>query len=123
MLTNNEVMAFVATVDAGKARAFYSDVLGLKLLEDAPYALRYSAGAITLHVQKVERFSPQPFTSLGWRVADIHSTLAALAKRGVKFERFPGMQQDDAGVWTTPGGKVCWFKDPDGNLLSLTQST
>ena len=123
MLTSNEVIAFVATVQPEKARRFYSDVLGLKLLDDAPYALRYSAGAITLHVQKVERFSPQPFTSLGWRVADIHSTLAALAKRGVKFERFPGMQQDDAGVWTTPGGKVCWFKDPDGNLLSLTQST
>ena len=122
MLAKNEMIAFVATTQPEKAKAFYSDVIGLKLLEEGPFALRYSAGEITLHVQKVQQFSPHPFTSLGWKVADIHTTIAALARLGVKFERFPGMQQDDAGVWTTPaGGKVGWFKDPDGNLLSITQ--
>jgi len=122
MLADNQPIAFVATIRPDRAKAFYKDVLGLRLLEDSPFAIRFSIGGITLHVQKVQQLSPHPFTALGWRVADIKSTVQQLSGRGIKFERYPQLPQDELGVWTTPdGGQVCWFKDPDGNTLSLTQ--
>ena len=102
---------------AGARKAFFSDVLGLKLVEDGWFALVYTAGGTRLHIQKVKEFSPLPFTSIGWTVADIAATVAALAQKGIKFERFDGMKQDAAGIWTTPDdGKVCWFKDPTATL-------
>jgi catechol 2,3-dioxygenase-like lactoylglutathione lyase family enzyme len=124
MLGDNQLMAFVATTQPEKAKAFYSEVLGLKLIEDAWFAIIFAAGGTTLHIQKVKEFTPVPFTALGWKVADIKASVNQLSKKGVKFERFPGMEQDVSGIWTPPGSKtgVCWFKDPDGNLLSLTQS-
>ncbi len=123
MLADKEVMSFVATAQPDKAKAFYGDALGLKLVEDAWHAIIFKVGDRSLHIQKLKEFTPQPFTVLGWSVPDIHATAAELAKKGVKFERYPGMEQDAAGVWTTPDGvgKVCWFKDPDGNTLSLTE--
>jgi catechol 2,3-dioxygenase-like lactoylglutathione lyase family enzyme len=123
MLTDKPLIAMVATTQAERAKQFYSDVLGLKLIEDGWYALVYMAGGTRLHIQKVKEFTPQPFTAIGWTVADIAATAAGLAKKGVKFERYKGMEQDAAGTWTTPDrvAKVCWFKDPDGNTLSLTE--
>ncbi|MGH7779000.1 MAG: VOC family protein [Candidatus Binataceae bacterium] len=123
MLADNEMTNFVATTQPEKAKAFYCDVLGLKLVEDSWHAIIFTAGGRTLMVQKVREFKPLPFTTLGWRVADIGATMAELARRGVKFERYAELKQDDTGIWTTPDGraKVCWFKDPDGNTLSLSQ--
>ena len=123
MLADTEPMAFVATTQPEKAKAFYSGVLGLKLDLEDQFLMVFHAGPIRLMLQKVQQFTPQPFTVLGWRVPDIKSMNAQLASRGVKFEHYPGMEQDAAGIWTVPGGagKVCWFKDPDGNTLSLTQ--
>ncbi len=122
MLGDQPLIAMIATTQPERAKAFYSDVLGLKLVEDGWYALVYMAGGTRLHIQKVKAFSPLPATAIGWTVSDIAATVAALAKKGIKFERFDGMTQDAAGIWTTPeGGQVCWFKDPDGNTLSLTQ--
>ena len=122
MLRENPVIAMIATTQPERAKAFYSEVLGLKLIEDGWFALVFATGATRLHIQKVKQFSPLPFTALGWAVPDIGATAAKLAKKGVKFERYKEMPQDDAGIWTTPDGtKVCWFKDPDGNTLSLTQ--
>jgi catechol 2,3-dioxygenase-like lactoylglutathione lyase family enzyme len=117
-------VAFVATTQPEKARAFYCDTLGLRLEEDGPIALIVRTANATLRVQKIEAFAPLPFTVLGWKVQDIRLMVNQLKEKGVKFERFEGMSQDDAGIWLSPGGaaKVCWFKDPDGNLLSLTQS-
>ena len=126
MLGDQPLIAMIATTQPERAKAFYSDVLGLKLVEDGWYALVYMAGGTRLHVQKVKEFSPWPATAIGWTVPDIAATVAALAKKGVKFERIPELKQDAAGIWTTPDaagkvGMVAWFKDPDGNLLSLTQ--
>ncbi len=122
-LGRSEVMAFVATANPEKSKAFYTDVLGLKLVEDAWFAIVLMAGDTRLHIEKVKEFTPQPFTVLGWQVPDIAATVASLAAKGVKFERYPGLEQDAAGIWATPdeGGRVAWFKDPDGNTLSLTQ--
>ena len=121
-LANCDVMAFVATTQPEKARAFYCDVLGLSFEEDSPFALVVRTANATLRIQKVQSFTPLPFTSLGWTVEDIKATAQQLIEKGVTFERFEWMDQDELGIWSSPSGAlVCWFKDPDGNLLSLTQ--
>jgi len=122
MLGKQTLVAFVATTDAARARAFYEKTLGLALVSDDPYALVFDANGTTIRLQKVEAFAPQPFTALGWTVDDINAVVAALQQKDVICERFPGMAQDAHGVWASPSGaRVAWFKDPDGNVLSLTE--
>ena len=122
MLADRDVTAFLATADAGSARRFYEGVLGLRLIEDTPFALVFAAGGTTLRIQKLAALTPAPHTVLGWSVPDIAAAVRALAERGVRFERFEGMRQDGLGIWLSPSGaRVAWFKDPDGNLLSLTE--
>jgi catechol 2,3-dioxygenase-like lactoylglutathione lyase family enzyme len=122
MLTDQRIMAFVATSDGRRARAFYEGTLGLRVTSDDEFALALDAGGTALRVQKVDGVEPRPFTALGWEVDDIAAVVAALARRGVKFQRYPGMDQDAHGVWRSPSGaRVAWFQDPDGNVLSLTQ--
>ena len=121
-LRQQAIGGFVATAQPDRARAFYSDVLGLRLVTEHAFALVFESGGTTVRVQKVRELKPQEFTVLGWIVDDIEAEVDLLARRGVTFLRVPGLQQDARGIWTTPGGqKVCWFKDPDGNTLSLTQ--
>ena len=122
MLGNQNLVAFAATVDAPRAAQFYEHVLGLTLVSDSPYALAFDAHGTSLRIQKVEHFEPQPFTALGWQVPDIEAVIDGLAERGVEMARYHGLKQDSRGIWTTPGGaRVAWFKDPDGNTLSITQ--
>lgn len=122
MLGHSPPIAFVATTDAVRARAFYEGVLGLPFVSDEPFALVFDANGIMLRVFKVTHLAPAGHTVLGWSVAQIDATVDALAARGVTFERYPRMEQDARGVWTSPSGaRVAWFKDPDGNVLSLTQ--
>ncbi len=122
MLVNSDLVAFVATADASKAQAFYQDVLRLPLVEDSPFAIVFDANGIILRVMKVQAVTLAPYTALGWRVADIATEMRELGSRGVTFERYPGLPQNDSGVWTSPdGARIAWFKDPDGNTLSLTQ--
>jgi len=122
MLEKQRLMAFAATRDGPTARAFYEKILDLKVLSDDDYALALDANGTMLRIQKVGNFTSHPFTALGWEVSDIQATVQALIKRGVKFEKFSGMDQDDRGIWHSPSGAyVAWFKDSDGNVLSLTQ--
>jgi len=122
MLGKQTLVAFVATRDAARARAFYEETLGLSLLHQDPFALVFDANGTTIRVQKVERFEPQPFTALGWTVDEINAVIAQLQQKNVTCERFPGMDQDARGVWVSPSGaRIAWFKDPDGNVLSLTE--
>ena len=123
MLTNDKVMAFLATRDGARARVFYETTLGLPVVSDDDFALALDAGGTMLRVQKVGELAPHPFTALGWEVTDIAATIDTLHARGVVFARFPGLEQDDRGVWVSPssGARIAWFKDPDGNVLSLTQ--
>lgn len=117
----SNVIAFLATTDAARSRAFFETVLRLTLVPDDAFALVFDIGGTELRVQKVAAFTPQGFTALGWSVADIDATLHDLAARGVQALRFVGMEQDGLGIWTAPGGaRIAWFKDPDGNVLSLT---
>lgn len=122
MLDRANLVAFAATADPEQARAFYESVLGLTLVEQSPFALAFDVNGTMLRIQTVSEFTPQPHTALGWSVTDIEAAVRALAGRGVAFERFPGLEQDQLGIWASPAGaRVAWFKDPDGNLLSLTQ--
>ena len=122
MLGESELVAFVSTTDPLRARGFFEDVLGLCLVEESPYALVFDANGTTLRVTVVEQLTPAEFTVLGWRVGDVASCIRALRAAGVETVRYAGMQQDGDGVWTSPGGgRVAWFRDPDGNLLSLTE--
>ena len=117
-------MTFVATLDGGRARSFYEGVLGLRVISDDGFALALAvdSGGTTLRIQKVASFRPHPFTALGWQVKDIEGTVRELGGRGVAFERFEGLEQDDVNIWTAPSGtRVAWFKDPDENVLSLSQ--
>lgn len=122
MLSEHPIMAFVSTCKPELARAFYEQVLGLKLAFEDPYAIVFIAHGTRLRVSKVESFTPQPFTVLGWDVPDVASIARALKNKGVSCERYGFLEQDDDGVWAAPSGaRVAWFKDPDGNTLSLTQ--
>ena len=122
MLESALPAAFVPSTDLGRAREFYEGALGLPVSDVSDFACVFGVGPITLRVAKVGELAPPPFTVFGWEVAAIHETVAGLAGRDVEFVRFEGMDQDTAGVWTAPGGaQVAWFRDPDGNLLSLTQ--
>lgn len=122
MLRDAKVIAFVSTTDAAKATAFYRDVLGLRLIADEPVALVFDAGGTMLRIPKVEAVTPQPFTVLGWRVPDIVAAVDVIVAKGVRFARYNSIPQDERGIWITPtGDRVCWFQDPDGNTLSLTE--
>jgi catechol 2,3-dioxygenase-like lactoylglutathione lyase family enzyme len=122
MLANKKLRAFVPTIIPAKAKSFYKDVLGLKLLSEDNFALEFNANGVLLRVTIVPELKPHPFTVLGWDTDDIAATIQSLKESGVVFEKYDFLQQDDAGVWTAPGGtKVAWFKDPDGNILSLTE--
>lgn len=122
MLNESKMISFVATKNPESARAFYENTLGLKLMSDDPFALVFDANGVMLRVQKVEDLSPAQYTVLGWEVSDINTEVDTLCGRGVEMARYEWMQQDERGIWTAPsGGKIAWFKDPDGNTLSLTQ--
>ena len=121
-LADSPVVAFVATVQPHAARSFYRDALGLPLRSEDDYALVFGLAGTSLRVAKVKSFTPQPFTVLGWNVVDLAATLHELVERGVEPMRVDGIPQDARGVWTTPNGaQVVWFKDPDGNTLSITE--
>ena len=122
MLADKEIKTFVPTVKPDKAKLFYKEILGLKLLSEDNYALEFEANGIKLRVIIVQELKPQEFTVLGWNVEDISSTIKTLNEKAVVCEKYPFLEQDNLGVWTAPGGaKVAWFKDPDGNVLSLTE--
>ena len=121
MLGESSLVAFLATTDATRARAFYEGVLGLRFVSGDPFAVVYRVQGVELRLQKVPQLNPQPHTALGWSVTGIDKVVPDIAARSGKFERFPPMQQDGAGIWQSPSGaRVAWLKDPDGNLLSLS---
>lgn len=122
MLSGESLVGFVATAMPERARTFYEDTLGLELLADSPFALVFRAGGTTIRVQKVRSLVVSDYTALGWQVGDIAGTAEGLALRGVVFRRYEGLDQDGAGIWRSPdGARVAWFRDPDGNTLSITQ--
>ena len=124
MLGSSDLVGFVATSDMARARAFFGEVLGLSLVEESPFAGVFHAHGTQLRVTPVGELRADPYTVLGWAVSDTVSTVRALDEAGVTFTRYPGMDQDDTGVWNAPSrARVAWFCDPDGNVLSVTQAS
>jgi catechol 2,3-dioxygenase-like lactoylglutathione lyase family enzyme len=122
MLATSKIIAFIPTTDYDKARAFYEDLLGLQYVKNDGFALVLLANGNMVRVVKAPNFQPLAFTILGWEVPDIEHAVTTLSDRGVAFERFGFFEQDPLGIWTAPGGdRVAWFKDPDGNILSVSQ--
>ena len=122
-LANSTIAGFIPTTDLDRAHLFFSEKLGLNLSEKTEYALEYTVKGAKLRVTLVAKNVCADHTVFGWEVTDIESVMAGLITRGVRFEMYAGMPQDERGVCTFPGGgKVAWFKDPDGNTLSLTRS-
>lgn len=122
MLRTAGPTAFLATADRNRARTFYEGVLGLDFVGDETFALVFDLAGTTLRVTQVDHFEAQPFTVLGWSVEDVAAAVGWLSSLGVAFERFAGLEQDDNAIWTAPSGtRIAWFRDPDGNLLSVSQ--
>jgi catechol 2,3-dioxygenase-like lactoylglutathione lyase family enzyme len=127
MLAQSPIIAFVTVSSADHALHFYRDILGLKLQEETPYAMVFDCSGVMLRVAILppgegESMQPAAYTVLGWRVDDIAATIESMLAKGIKFQQYGFIPQDDLGVWTAPGGsKIAWFADPDGNILSLTQ--
>src|ERR1039458_2580571 len=123
MLGSINIVAFVPTRDSSDLRAFYEGVLGLRFVKDDGFALVLDANGIMVRVSKVPpSFTPAQFTILGWQVTGLEKVVAGLQGKGVQFERFGFFEQDALGIWTAPTrDKVAWFKDPDGNILSVSE--
>jgi catechol 2,3-dioxygenase-like lactoylglutathione lyase family enzyme len=122
-LSDQSIIGFVATADPDRAKKLYRDTLGLRLVsEEMPFALVFDAHGTMLRVTIVKNVTPAGYTVLGWQVPDIVAAAKALSEAGVRFERYQGMPQDEHGIWSSPGGaRVAWFKDADGNTLSISQ--
>jgi len=124
MLADKKLKAFVPTIKPEEAKSFYKDVLGLKLLSQDDYALEFESNGTLLRVTIVQELKPQAFTVLGWNVDDIVSIIKSLNDKNIFCEKYDFFEQNDLGIWTSPNGsKVAWFKDPDGNVLSLTEES
>ena len=117
-------VSFVLTSDRASARHFYAVTLGLPIVGEDDFAITFGlAGGGLMRLTDVEGHQAAMHTVLGWSVGDIVEAVVGLAASGVEFRVYPGMGQDENGIWAAPGGgaKVAWFTDPDGNVLSLTQ--
>jgi catechol 2,3-dioxygenase-like lactoylglutathione lyase family enzyme len=122
MLDSGKMIGFVATTDYDRARAFYVDELGFEFVSLDQFALVLRVGGHMIRIAKVPKFTAQQFTVLGWEVSDVEAVAKWLHARGVETEKFPWVTDKELGIWSAPGGdKIAWFKDPDGNVLSISQ--
>lgn len=116
-------MTFILTSDVDRAKAFYINQLGLRYVAQDDFATVLDSNGVTLRLTPMPGHTPSQHPVLGWKVPDIAAAVTGLAQGGIQFERYSFLEQDELGIWTSPDGaaKVAFFKDPDGNLLSLTQ--
>jgi catechol 2,3-dioxygenase-like lactoylglutathione lyase family enzyme len=122
MLATSPIIGFIPTQDAARARTFYEQTLGLRFISQDDFAVVFDANGTMVRITIVGEFTPAPFTIFGWQVKDIELEVAELAAKGMAFNRYDFLEQNEAGIWDAPGGaRVAWFTDPDGNTLSLSQ--
>jgi catechol 2,3-dioxygenase-like lactoylglutathione lyase family enzyme len=124
ILGSSDIVAFVATSDPTRAKTFFGDTLGLKFVSEDPFAVVFDANGTMLRVAIVKQVTVAPYTVLGWHAPDVAAVAKELKDAGVNCERFGFLEQDELGIWVAPGGtKVAWFKDPDGNMLSISSAS
>jgi catechol 2,3-dioxygenase-like lactoylglutathione lyase family enzyme len=122
MLASMDMIGFLLTKDYEKARSFYEGNLGFEFVSLDQFALVMQAGKSMIRIVKDPTFTPLRSTVLGWKVDDIEGMVDWLTKRGVVFDKYPFVQDKERGIWTAPGGsKVAWFRDPDGNVLGVSE--
>jgi len=121
MLINETLKTFIPTVKPQEAKVFYRDILGLTFLGEDSYGIEFDSGGRLLRVITVRELTSHEFTILGWNVTDIEATVDLLVSRGISFQKYDFIN-NERGIWTSPNNsKVAWFKDPDGNVLSVSQ--
>jgi catechol 2,3-dioxygenase-like lactoylglutathione lyase family enzyme len=121
MATLGKLVGFLTTTDYEKARAFYEGKLGFEFVSLDQFALAMRAGENMIRIGKSETFTPAQGTVLGWEVGDVRTAVLWLNSRGVVTEKYGFVPDQELGIWTAPSGdQVAWFKDPDGNVLSLS---
>jgi catechol 2,3-dioxygenase-like lactoylglutathione lyase family enzyme len=121
MLANTKTYSGLAVRDMQQARQFYGETLGLTISEEYGLMWLHLAGGRDTLVYEQTDATPASFTILNFEVNDIDATVDALVARGVRFERYDDMAQDQRGVFRDEGPYIAWFKDPSGNLLSILQ--
>ncbi len=122
MLEDAKMVGFLITRNYDAARAFYVDKLGFTFVSLDQFALVIRAAGHNIRITRMESFTPPPGTALGWEVADIEREVDRLRAAGIEFAKYPFVPDKERGIWDAPGGsRVAWFKDPDGNVLSLSQ--
>jgi catechol 2,3-dioxygenase-like lactoylglutathione lyase family enzyme len=124
MLTKTNLIGFLVTTDYDRARDFFEHKLGFEFVSQDQYALVMRTAKNMIRIVRIKDFTPARNTVLGWEVDNIEELVALLANRGVEFEDYPFIQDHERRIWSAPGGdKVAWFKDPDGNVLSVSTHT
>lgn len=122
MLLEPRIITFLPITDAANAKNFYENILGLNMISEDEYALEFERNGTCLRLTIVPQLTPQPFTVLGFQIDQIESQIKSLSSKGVVFEEYKNLNQNHLGIWTSPSkAKIAWFKDPDGNLISLTE--
>ncbi len=123
MLGSSTIVGFIPTTNADRSRKFFVETLGLTFVADEEYGVVLTSGANTIRLVKLEKHEPSEFAILGWETTNIEKTVREMTAAGVTIERYDFIEQDDLGIWSAPDriAKVAWFKDPDGNVLSVSQ--
>ena len=122
MFENTKAFSGFSADDIPRARQFYAETLGLKVTEANGLLTLHIAGDRPTIIYPKPDHTPAAFTILNFPVDDIDAAVDALAARGVEFERYDGMEQDEKGISRGPGPEIAWFKDPAGNILAVLES-
>jgi predicted enzyme related to lactoylglutathione lyase len=124
ILEGAKPVAIICTSDRTRAAKFYRDTLGLRWKLEDDYAVVFDVAGIDLRVSTVPDFTPHEHTVLGFSVPDVAAAVKALHKKGVTCNTYQGFNQDELGIFSLPNSalRVAWFNDPDGNVLSVTNT-
>jgi catechol 2,3-dioxygenase-like lactoylglutathione lyase family enzyme len=123
MLADSKAFSGFAVPDLAKAREFYADTLGLRVSgdeQDGALTLHLAGGRDVLVYIKPDH-APASYTILNFPVEDVEGTVDALTARGVRFEQYDGIEQDDKGINRGEGPLIAWFRDPAGNIFSIIE--
>lgn len=120
MLSQSTIIAVIAVQDIVTAREFYEDILGLELIDESPEGILYKSGDGRLLLYESPNGGQNPATSAAWVVDDVEACVDELKDKGISFEHYDDMPVEWQGDLAVSGDmKSAWFKDPDGNILSV----
>jgi predicted enzyme related to lactoylglutathione lyase len=121
MLSNTKAYSGIAVTDMDRARQFYAETLGIRTSEEYGLMWLHHPGGRDTLVYEQSGAVPASFTILNFQVDDIDAAVDSLAARGVRFERYDDLAQDDKAIFREDGPFIAWFRDPSGNVLSVLQ--